>query len=208
MVDVVVVSGTLLAGLIGFELLSRLTKIPQSVMRKVIHVAMSLVVIGFTFIADYQVMIWTGLFFALLLLVARKVFRFYSLRDRSNESWGEILFPLGIGLSALIASDHTIFIAAILILSFSDTIAYIVGNKFPNSRAIIAGRTIAGSGAGFITSLVILLALQYGILLSLVTAGIVAIAEVFSRRGFDNISMPVAVAVFLSFIGSFFYYFS
>lgn len=198
--DILIVIGVLVFGLIGFETLARLSPISQSLMRKVIHIGMCLVVIGFTFIFDYRVMFGAGLCFALLLLVMRRIFKFHSLRDRHDESWGEIFFPLGIGLSAFIASTQVVFIAAVLILAFSDTTAFVVGRRYPKSRQIIPNRTIAGSGAGFISSFIILISLQFSLGVAIATALLVTVAEIFSQRGLDNVTMPVVAAAALSFL--------
>jgi len=198
--ELLIVIGVMFAGLIGFELLARTTNIPQSLMRKIIHIGMCLLVIGFSFLFDYKIMVATGFFFVLVLLVARKVFDFHSLRDRHGESWGEIFFPLGIGLGALVASTHGIFIAAMLILALSDTIAFMVGRRYPKSRQIVPHRTIAGSGAGFIMSLVILIALHIPFGFAVLAAFVVAVAEIMSQRGLDNTTMPVVAAAALSFL--------
>lgn len=198
MSELLIVVGVFFAGLVGFEVLARLKIISQSIMRKIIHVSMSLVVICFTFLFDYKVMVAAGLFYAVILLIARKVFKFYSLRDRHDESWGEIFFPLGIGLAACIATSQMIFIAAMLVLALSDTVAYVFGRRYPKSRQIVPNRTVAGSGAGFVTSLVIVIALQFTFSTALAAALVVLVAEVISQRGLDNVTMPVAAASVLS----------
>ena len=201
--DLLIVVGVLFAGLVGFEVLARITAIPQHLMRKIIHVGMCLLVVGFTFIFDYKVMFGTGLIFTAILLIARKVFIFHSLRDRHTESWGEFLFPLGIAISAYTAGTQEIFIAAMLILAFSDTAAYVIGKRYPRSTQIIPHRTIAGSGAGFITSMVILLVLPFSLQVVFLTAVAVAIAEIVSHKGFDNLTMPVVAAIVLTCLTTF-----
>ena len=187
-----------MVGVVIFELIARLTKIPSVVVRKVIHVGMALLSIGVSFVFDYHVMIWVGSVFALLFLGARSVYQFRSLRDRKAESWGEIFFPLGIAVSAAIAPTQSIFIAALLTLALSDTVAFIVGKHFTRAWRIIEGRTVAGSGAGFLVTLLVTTGCGFGILEALTTTAAVTVAEIFSKRGADNFTMPVIAAIILT----------
>ena len=187
----------LLIGLVTFELIARRTKISKTAIRKIVHVGMCLLLVALTFLFDYRVMILVGLFFTLLLLAARRYFRLYSLRDRSDESWGEIFFPIGVGITAAIATNQQIFIASILILAITDTVAYVVGKRFPNAYKITYNRTVAGSGAGLIATCCIVFATGFTLIDCLVVTAGVTIAEIVSRKGADNLSLPVSAAVLL-----------
>lgn len=200
MKEVAIVTGALLIGLVVFELVARYTKIPKNVMRKLIHVGMCVLVVGFSFFFDYHVMGWVGLFFTLLFVIARKVYKFQSIRDRHGESWGEIFFPLGIAASAFLAADHTAFVVALSILAFSDTAAFIVGKACKKSPVIIPGRTIAGSGAGLIVTVIILVLARYDLATILMTSAAVLIAEIFSKKGFDNFALPTAAVLVLRLV--------
>lgn len=191
------VSAILLVGLVLFELVARRTKISKTAIRKVVHVGMCLLLIGLTFFFDYKVMILVGVFFTILLIAARRYFRLYSLRDRSDESWGEIFFPIGIGLTAAIATTQQIFIAGVLILAITDTIAFVVGRRFPGAYKITYNRTVAGSGAGLIATFIILAALGFPLLTSVIVTIGVTVGEIFSRRGADNLTLPGIAAILL-----------
>lgn len=187
-----------LAGVAIFEFLARATKIPSVVIRKVIHIGMALVGIGLSVLLGYRIFIPIGLILFLFFIVARNIYKFRCLRDRNDESWGEIYFPLGVAAAAIIATDQRIFIASILILALSDTAAFIAGKSFPKSPKIVKDRTVIGSGTGFAVSMLILTLLGFGVIQSLLTATGVFVAELISKRGMDNFTMPTATAIILS----------
>lgn len=182
----------------AFEALARKTKISSVLIRKLIHVSMSLVMIAIACLFGYRYLIIIGMGLTIAFILSRKFYRLRCLRDRSDQSWGEITFPLGIAVSAIISVNQNIFIASMLVLAFSDTIAFVIGRHFRKAPKIIGDRTIAGSGAGFVTSLVILISLGFGVYCSLITAFAIFIAELFSKKGFDNLTMPVVAAIILS----------
>lgn len=193
-----IVLAMLAAGVAFFELLARLTKVSKVVIRKMIHVGMALMSIAVGMVFGYRIMIVAALVFALVFVVARKTYRFQSVRDRSDESWGEVFFPLGVATSALLAPTQMIYTVALLILAFSDTAAFVVGKKFIRSKKIMKGRNVAGSGAGFLVSLIVLLLFGVQPVFGLIAASAVSVAEVFSKNGFDNFAMPVVAVMVLS----------
>lgn len=195
-----VVTVVLLCGVVMFELIARRTKISAVLIRKCIHVGMSVLTTIITLPFGYKVMVVVGLLFAVVFLVARRVYDFRSVRDRKAESWGEVFFPLGIAVATMFSVTQTIFTASLLVLAFADTAAFVVGKRFPQSKKIIANRTIAGSGAGFVVTFTIVLLCGFSGIISLAVAIGVTLCEVMSRKGFDNFSMPVATALLLTLL--------
>ena len=188
----------LIAGLIGFESLARLTQVSQSFIRKLVHVSMGLTVVAITYFVDYKVFIWSAIIFTIILIAARKYYRLFSLRDRQDKSWGEVFFPIGIGMTALLAPTATIFAVSVLIMTLGDTAAYVFGDAFPRSHVILPGRTIAGSGANLFVTLAILLSFGIDPVPAAIATSGVVIAEILSIRGLDNLMMPLVATVILT----------
>lgn len=190
----------IIVSLATVEYFVRMTKIPSIVIRKIIHVGLAMVVVLASLLFGYRIFIVIGLISSVFFALSRNLYKLRCLRDRKNKSWGEVFFPLGVAASAIISINGEVFIASILILALSDTAAFIVGKNFPNSRKIITGRTVVGSGAGFIVSLVIMLLLGFGAISSMLVSFGIFIVEVFSIKGSDNFTMPVMAAILLNLL--------
>ena len=91
-------------------------------------------------------------------------------------------------------------------MAYGDSAAALVGQRF-GRRTLVNGKTLEGTLAMFIASLITLgLSLAYfsalypftlfkKILPALAAAAVVAVAEVLSPKGFDNITVPLLGAL-------------
>jgi dolichol kinase len=198
MYDYSVAIVSIVVGLVACEVLAYVTKIPKSVLRKFTHIAMSLIVIFIGLLINYSIFVPLGIIFGIGMLLLRFVFPLRSLSDRANNSYGEVLFPIGVGLAAFIVNDVHQFVICILILGFADTAAYIAGRHL-KSRMIVFDKTVAGSTAFFITCLVILLFMTPLSLVAISIASALTICEIISPWGGDNFTLPVVSALLLVF---------
>jgi dolichol kinase len=80
-----------------------------------------------------------------------------SIHDVRRATRGEILFPLGIGVAALMARSDAIFAHAVVTLAFSDVTARLVGERASTPARRIPGgsKTDRGSAAFFATTVAI-----------------------------------------------------
>ena len=189
------------AFLVLAELVARFTKTPKIIVRKVVHVGLCLLMIWLSYQYGYHIMISVGLFYVLIFLILRVFPKLQSVRDKEDGSWGELLFPVGIIITAFVAIDQKSFTVALLVLAIADTMAFAIGRGLEKwSPIIIAGRTVAGSSASFITTLIILVWAGYELWFSIQVTMAVSVMEVFSRNGLDNVTMPVTTALMIRYL--------
>src|SRR5204863_6584380 len=127
-----------------------------------------------------------------------------------RQTYGELLYPLGIGLTALISQDKYIFMAAVLHLALADGLAAIVGIRYGgNTQYRIFGqtKTLIGTATFMFVSMLIIIGLllwtPYGLMpaqtIMLVSLPLLAAAaENVGVQGLDNVLVPVLVTIALT----------
>ena len=185
-----------LVGLFAVMIMTRL-KFPTAWIRKLSHLgSMVLIIIG-AFVFDYKIFIAVGIVFAVLLILVKLLHPPKALKgNEARESYGEILFFVGVTMTALLANSTLHFIIPIAILGLADTAAYVVGRSI-KSRQLIFSKTLAGSLA-FIVVAFLLLVIVTPWPLALLGAYITGLAELVGLRGSDNATVPVVAALLLT----------
>jgi uncharacterized protein (TIGR00297 family) len=130
-----------------------------------------------------------------------------SLHAARPRSYGTVWFPLSAILLYQVAWDTPVLVAIpLLVMAFADTAGVLVGEGMRSPRPLPAGlpgKTWDGSVAVFaVTGLAVSLgweAIRLGptaeaLLVGLACAPIAAVVESLSRRGLDNLTLPLAVA--------------
>ncbi len=175
------------------EIISRTTSIKRSHSRKITHVGASLLVASLSYIIDYKLFIYLGLFFTIGMSFSRYKLPLKSLSDRAEHSYGEIFLPLGITISAMICTNLNYFVCAVLIVGLADTAAYYFGQNIKSPK-LYKNKTIAGSVACLIMVFIISLFVS-SVTKSLLIAVILTFGELVSPRGSDNLSLPMLASI-------------
>ncbi len=147
----------------------------------------------------------------LVLWVTHRLKLLPSHHEIAGRSAGSYLFFASVYLCFLVSS-HTglteLFVVPMLVLSFSDVAAALVGRRFRNRKiqkknpATNPSKTLAGSAAFFLTTLVVLFLSYYyyigwnfagSISMTLLLALTTTIIEAHSPHGTDNFSIPFIV---------------
>jgi len=118
-------------------------------------------------------------------------------KDVEYKDWrglGAQMMVLG-SLITVFFFPETVIIPTLLVLTFSDAIASMVGRKI-GSLTIIEGKTWIGSIAFFVTTFVII-NLFFGIGAGIIVGLIAALAELFPLPD-DNVWVPLATALALT----------
>lgn len=198
------------------ELNYRKFKIKGEFTRKFAHFVSTLAVVPFPYIisSHWYVLILAFIFFVAL-FVTQYSKQLKSIHDIKRRSVGSYLLPLSIYVTFLVASIHEVkfyYILPMLILAICDPIAAIMGMniKKKNQNIIIlgtnTGKTIIGSSSFFLTSLIIcIIALYFNrevfdfktFWLAVLVSVISTMAELFSWRGSDNLTIPLSVCLTL-----------
>ncbi|MBI5357264.1 hypothetical protein HZB74_00200 [Candidatus Saccharibacteria bacterium] len=190
--------------LIASEYYWRRGKLEPETARKLIHVLVG------TFIAFWplymswrtiqilSVVLFVGVFISYRLGV------FGAIHKVKRKTSGELWYPVGIGLAASLTTQPWIFTIAILHMSIADGVAAIVGMKWGIIHYKIGQhtRSILGSLAFLIVSFglcifafVVLRKELPGVSLAVFvfTSFLATAVESVSRRGLDNVLIPLAV---------------
>jgi phytol kinase len=183
-------------------------EISRELKRKALHVGTGLVALSFPLYLTTPWMILTplGVIVGWMLAVRHLPVlrrRFGScLHDTKRASYGEIYFALSIASLMLLTADRPLlFVIPLLILTLADAAAAIVGRLIPVGPlgGIARGKTTSGCIAfvavAFLTTQVLLFAFTtlpvfQTFQVALVVAGATCIAELVSKRGFDNFLIP------------------
>jgi phytol kinase len=141
-----------------------------------------------------------------------------------RKTYGSLLYPMTIFLVYMawfysgsrhdnVSQSYAYFILPILVLTLCDPLATLVGTKFPIYRFDYTKKSLGGSMAfwnlTFFISCFVLLSshLFYGkdfIWVSIFIATTATILELYSKKGFDNLSIPVVVLVSMFIVEYFF----
>ena len=191
--------------------MSRSLSIKNELMRKSIHICNSLFAYSLFFFNQRDFAIAIGIctigiiLFEIARVKSRKVSTFFIkifgpiIRD--FEGGGRLTGATYVMVSSffvLLFFDKYVCIASILIMSYSDTAAAIIGKMYGKTK--IFKKTLEGSLAFFITSLIIILIMAPEVNLGLGLVAILAatIVESLPISVDDNLSVPLIIALILS----------
>lgn len=182
------------------------------VVRKLFHLGMGLFTLAlpYLFSAIWPVIVMCAV--TVTLLVALRVSS--SLRNKFGAvlggvarcSHGELYFSLGVAaLFALAKDDLVIYSVSILLLTFADAAAALVGKRFGFHR--FGPKSLEGSLAFLLTAF-ICIAVPFSLfrdatlvpiwLLAATSALLLTLIEAVSSRGLDNLLLPIAAYVLLT----------
>lgn len=192
------------------EKLREQKKIAGETARKFVHITVGVFVASWPFYLSQFTMVCLSLAFLVVILVSRRYHIFYAIHNVYRKTWGDVLFPIGIGLTAVLAYNPWIFSAAILHLALADGMAAIVGERYGKAHAYkILGqkKTIEGTAVFYVISLLIVMILVFlaptglghvALPLLLWLPLIATMVENIAPRGADNILVPLTVCVILN----------
>jgi phytol kinase len=196
--------------LIASELAIRFFNSSQLTSRKISHVLGSLVSFSLPFFVGYQIAVALGGLFFIVILYSKKKSLLRSIHDKTNQSYGEILFPLGLMLAGIFIWPISVpaYQGACLILGLSDGLAGYLGYEWGKHRYNTFGgwKTYEGTIIFYASTFTILLTYCYiysslDSLLKVVIVGVAAltltIAEGLLSKGFDNLLLPILAGLLL-----------
>lgn len=206
-----------LAGLLaGLRRYRMETELDPEWSRKIAHIVMGGVALTFPWVFDavWPVLVLSSL--ALVLMVGLRVFEPLhdvmgrALYDVDRASYGELCFPISIGVLFLVSGgDPILFCVPILLLGLADPAAAAIGLRhgqilYTTDEGIKSGEGSAGFFlvAFFCTHVPLLLGTETGRLETLLIAAIVGLLvtslEAISWRGLDNLFVPIGGYVLLT----------
>lgn len=201
---IIIVAAAFLALFAIVEYFKRRLGLHTEVSRKVVHVLAAAMSAGLPFILTFQEIILLSILFLGVLLLSKKINFFSAIHDVERKTYGEIYFPIAVGLMAYFFQDRVLYAQGLLIMGFSDGFAGLIGQKYGSKKYKILShrKSYIGSGiflvsAWAITSLMFLFsgatfsqALLFGGLLGIILTGV----EASFTNGLDNLMVPLCAS--------------
>ena len=159
----------------------------DEIVRKSVHIFFSLMLFAATFFCNQIELLLLGL----ALLAGMALFVFDTPPDERKRALGYILFPLGFIVSVLFFSEHNSNAPrfGVLVLGISDALAALVGKRW--GSLWLFGKSKIGSGV-FFASTLFLSSFFFSSVFAMVCVSIILTSvELISRRGIDNLVLPV-----------------
>jgi phytol kinase len=216
--DLVGIGAVLAAVAVLFLLLQtmrRFVAITPEQVRKLAHLGTGALSISFAWIFSSKIAVFIVCGLAALLMLAIRHFSPLKkrmagvLEDVGRKSHGEIYFPLSVAiLFALARGNKLIYVIPLLVLTFADSMAALLGEEYgKHGYAGIGGIKSAEGSVSFFTvaffsvHIPLLLFTQLGrpetLLISVDIALVVTLLEAIAWRGLDNLLIPLGVFILL-----------
>jgi phytol kinase len=209
--NTIILSSSFLA-LFGIsELLYHFLKVNVELTRKLSHFGTGILTLLFPImLGNHWLVLLLCASFAGLLLLSLKFNFLKSINAIDRESVGSIAYPASVYICYFVYEyngyQFYYFYLPILILAISDPLAALCGKKWPLGKYAVGKnhKTLMGSAVFFISAVVISFVLLMSsyvgttlFLIVLVAAFLTTIIEAFSKRGFDNLTIPLTALIFL-----------
>ena len=198
------------------EIIYRVFKVKTEYTRKAAHILCGLITLSYPVIFDNHLPVLILNIESFLLLVLSKKFNFFqSINNVRRKTLGSYLYPISIYLvfvASLYFKNKFYFYIPILVLSISDPIAALAGlkykfisKKFSKIKYVKiwkTEKTIVGSILFMLTTLlisliIILFFIEVPILKTIFISFFIAIfstiVEAYSKKGIDNLTIPLSV---------------
>ncbi len=201
------------------EILKRKDIIEGQVTRKIVHLSVGNVVIGFPFMFTN---VWTALigptffiFFTYFTCPGSPIKQFRLKSIENGHTYGTVYYALALTIltaiffnAAPLDQHNVILICSFLPLVWGDGVSAVVGSKFGHDKAytIFGGtKSLLGSwaaafstfGSVSIACLILQRTLAVSIYLGLLTGFLTAVIEAITPKGFDNLAVPAGNALVL-----------
>src|SRR5882724_1386289 len=92
----------------GVEIIKRKFTLSTNITRRVVHLGSALIAVFAPLFLSREVIIWTCLFFSVLLFFGRRTSFLSSVHDVERKSFGDVFLPLGEAISAAIFLPNSI----------------------------------------------------------------------------------------------------
>lgn len=208
--SIAVGGGCIIAALIVVEVLSRWTGMGSEASRKLAHLIAGLIVVCLPLFMPVAAVAVLAAAFIPLMLLSRRFSLLPSIHNAERRTLGEVYYPLGVLLAAILFSRPLLFAFGVAAMAISDAVAGIVGVRYGRHPYSMLGarKTVEGS-AGFLIATVPLAiaALIAGgagigeaVALALVLAIVLTLIESAFGWGLDNTVLPAVGAFLLSLV--------
>ena len=191
------------------ELLWRTNRLRGESARKFIHIIVGSYVAFWPFFISFEAIQLISAAFLFTVVISQRFNIFKAIHGVARRTWGEVLFAVGIGLIAVLATEPWIFAACILHMSVADGFAALAGKRWgKNNRYFVDGheKSVVGTTVFWFCSLIIVgITIYYVPGLQPIAQPLLTwlpLAAAFTENigigGTDNVLVPVLVFTVLS----------
>lgn len=195
------------------ELLIYICKLKGENARKLVHIVIAIYAASWAFYLDATVIALISVILVSVVIIVQKYPLLHSFKTVKRMTYGEVWYPLGIGLSAILFTNPYVYVIAVLHMGIADGLAAVVGvgmgKEAKRFKVYKQTKSVAGTLVFITTSFVLYTAywlvvssvatfsqsVGNTIAISLSSAIIVAFVELFSPKGSDNILVPIAAGM-------------
>ena len=190
----VVVAAYVLLFLAG-EVATRRWRISPELTRQYVHLLSGLAAVFFAIWLTRDELIALSLLFLVGLFISKRLSLLQSIHRVRRATWGELFFPAGIALAAILYLPNSpqLYSLSVLIMALSDPLANLVGRRAAKGRTLF-GKSFAGSAVFFACTFILSLFFLHPFAALLVGA-LATLIEAFSPFGSDNLTIIPAVAL-------------
>jgi phytol kinase len=213
------------------EVLYHFFKVRAEFTRKMVHVGTGLLSLLFPLmLSNHWFVLFLCVSFGFILVLSIKFNLLKSINAIDRESVGSLAYPVSVYMCYFafryLHGPYFIFYIPILVLAISDPIAALTGKRWPIGKYTVGEdtKTLMGSGMFFLSAFFVSLIIFYFtcqrseyidfssnifyfLAVSLVVALVSAVAEAFSRKGYDNITIPGSILLIYISIRFIYHYF-
>jgi len=202
--------GAIFVLLLAVELLWKTKKIDSEISRKIVHIAAGSFIAFWPFFMSWAMIQLLSLALFIVVYLSHHFGVFKAIHGVKRSTNGELLYPVGIGIIALMQPPDWVFAAAMLHLAIGDGLAAIIGVKYGKNNQYKIGdnvKSLAGSCTFFVVSILII-ATVYSLNVATISPSDIAILlclpllvtliENFFVGGLDNVLVPLAVVLVLN----------
>ena len=195
------------------EFVIHICKLKGENARKLVHIVIAIYAASWAFYLPPTIIALISIILVSMVIVFQKYTILHSFKTVKRITYGEIWYPLGIGLSAILFTDSYVYAIAVLHMGLADGLAAVVGVGMGKEAKRFTVRkqtkSIAGTLVFITTSFVLYMAywlvissvpifsqsVSNAIAISLSSAIIVAFVELLSPKGSDNILVPITAGM-------------
>ena len=204
MMPVVLSLGLIFVLLVISELSWRRGKLEAEEARKIIHVLTGAFIAFWPLYMSWRTIQILSIALFLGIFVSYKFGVFGAIHKVKRKTSGELWYPIGIGLSALLTIQPWIFTVAILHLALADGFAAVFGRKYgivhyrigPHTKSVLGSFVfLVISSVLCVVAYLVLSEELPGVSLAVfaITPFLTTAIESISRRGIDNVLIPLTV---------------
>jgi dolichol kinase len=177
------------------EVATRRRHVSPELTRQYIHLLSGVAAVLFAIWLTREELIGLSVLFLGGLLISQRLSLLQSIHQVRRTTWGELFFPAGIALAALLYLPHSphLYSLSVLIMALSDPLANLIGSRTGRGR-LLFGKSLLGSTVFFTCTLVLSLFFLQPVG-ALLVAALATLFEALSPYGSDNLTIIPAVAL-------------